>query len=29
MIKALIFDWGDTVMRDFPDCKGPMADWEH
>jgi putative hydrolase of the HAD superfamily len=29
MIKALIFDWGDTVMRDYPECKGPMADWEH
>jgi HAD superfamily hydrolase (TIGR01509 family) len=29
MIKALIFDWGDTVMRDFPECPGPMAEWEH
>jgi FMN phosphatase YigB (HAD superfamily) len=29
MIKALIFDWGDTVMRDFPDKSGPMATWEH
>jgi HAD superfamily hydrolase (TIGR01509 family) len=28
MIKALIFDWGDTVMRDFSDQPGPMADWE-
>jgi putative hydrolase of the HAD superfamily len=28
-IKALIFDWGDTVMRDFPECPGPMAEWEH
>ena len=26
-IKAIIFDWGDTVMRDFPDCKGPMVNW--
>jgi putative hydrolase of the HAD superfamily len=26
--KALIFDWGDTIMRDFglPGC---MADWEN
>jgi FMN phosphatase YigB (HAD superfamily) len=29
MVKALIFDWGDTVMRDFPECPGPMAEWEH
>ncbi len=29
MIKAIIFDWGDTVMRDFPECPGPMANWEH
>ena len=28
MIKALIFDWGDTIMRDFPDKKGPMSDWD-
>jgi putative hydrolase of the HAD superfamily len=29
MIKALIFDWGDTVMRDYPKLKGPMFEWEH
>jgi len=29
MIKALIFDWGDTVMRDFPELKTPMFTWEH
>ena len=29
MKTALIFDWGDTVMRDFPDIKGPMAEWKH
>ena len=29
LIKAIIFDWGNTVMRDFPECKGPMAEWEH
>jgi putative nucleotidyltransferase with HDIG domain len=26
---ALIFDWGDTIMRVFPDYGGPMADWPH
>jgi FMN phosphatase YigB (HAD superfamily) len=29
MIKALIFDWGDTVMRDFPEKGGPMYLWDH
>ncbi len=29
MIKALIFDWENTVMRDFPKSKGPMFEWEH
>lgn len=28
MINALVFDWGDTVMRDFPECSGPMSGWE-
>ncbi len=28
-MKALIFDWGDTVMRDFPEYKSPMYTWEH
>lgn len=27
MIKVLVFDWGDTLMRDFPEYPGPMADW--
>lgn len=27
MIKALIFDWGDTLMRDFPEYNGPMFNW--
>ena len=27
-IKAIIFDWGDTLMRDFPQYKGAMAYWE-
>jgi FMN phosphatase YigB (HAD superfamily) len=26
-IKALIFDWGDTLMWDFPELEGPMAYW--
>lgn len=26
-IKALIFDWGDTVMKDFHVFPGPMAEW--
>jgi putative hydrolase of the HAD superfamily len=27
MIKALLFDWGDTLMIDFSDQKGPMYTW--
>ena len=27
MIDVVIFDWGDTVMRDFPQYAGPMAGW--
>ena len=27
MSKAIIFDWGDTLMRDHPDIPGPMASW--
>lgn len=26
MIKALIFDWGDTIMRDYA-LDGPMYEW--
>lgn len=29
MIKHLIIDWGNTLMRDFPENEGPMCDWEH
>ena len=29
MIEALIFDWGDTVMRDYPEMPGPMFSWPH
>ena len=25
--RCLLFDWGNTLMRDFPDAEGPMADW--
>jgi HAD superfamily hydrolase (TIGR01509 family) len=24
---AVLFDWGDTVMRVFPECTGPMVRW--
>jgi HAD superfamily hydrolase (TIGR01509 family) len=24
---CLLFDWGDTLMRDFKDYRGPMKDW--
>lgn len=28
MVKRLIiFDWGNTIMRDFPEMPGPMCDW--
>ena len=27
ILKAVVFDWGDTVMRDFPEYKGAMAYW--
>jgi putative nucleotidyltransferase with HDIG domain len=27
MIKAILFDWGDTVMRVFPQFRGAMVDW--
>lgn len=29
MIKAVIFDWGNTVMRDFPEKPGAMVNWDH
>ncbi|MEI8202895.1 MAG: HAD-IA family hydrolase [Bacteroidota bacterium] len=28
VIKHLLFDWGDTLMRDFPIAR-PMYTWEH
>ena len=27
-IKVIIFDWGDTLMRDFPEFQGAMVNWE-
>jgi putative hydrolase of the HAD superfamily len=27
-IKAMIFDWGDTVMRDIPGKEGAMYTWD-
>ncbi len=27
MLELIIFDWGNTVMRDFPDYRGPMVTW--
>jgi FMN hydrolase / 5-amino-6-(5-phospho-D-ribitylamino)uracil phosphatase len=26
--KAYLFDWGDTIMRDFPGKLGPMYSWD-
>lgn len=28
MIKTYLFDWGDTLMVDFPDAQGKMCDWK-
>jgi HAD superfamily hydrolase (TIGR01509 family) len=28
-IKALIFDWGDTLMRNFAQYQGPMVEWPY
>ncbi|MGA3057508.1 MAG: HAD family hydrolase [Candidatus Limnocylindrales bacterium] len=25
--RCVLFDWGDTLMRDFPEFAGPMATW--
>ncbi len=29
MIKAIIFDWGDTIMRDEPGNNTPMYSWDN
>lgn len=26
--RAILFDWGDTIMIDFPDKPGKMRDWD-
>lgn len=28
-IKAIVFDWGDTLMRDFAEYSGPMVYWPY
>lgn len=28
-LRAVIFDWGDTLMRDYVQYSGPMVDWPH
>ncbi len=28
MINVYLFDWGNTLMVDFPDAKGKMCDWD-
>jgi HAD superfamily hydrolase (TIGR01549 family) len=28
-VKAIIFDWGDTIMRDYPEFDTPMYTWKH
>ena len=25
---TVLFDWGDTVMRDYPERTNPMVEWE-
>lgn len=27
VVRCLLFDWGDTVMRVFPEHRGPMSTW--
>ena len=27
--EAYLFDWGDTLMADYPDTPGKMCDWDH
>ena len=28
-IKLILFDWGDTLMRDYKNNEGPMCFWEN
>ena len=27
--RCILLDWGNTLMRDFPEFTGPMAAWHH
>ena len=27
--RCVLLDWGDTLMRDFPEFSGAMAAWPH
>lgn len=27
VVKHILFDWGDTLMVDYPDANGPMNKW--
>lgn len=27
--QCILFDWGDTLMRVFPEFNGPMSTWPH
>lgn len=29
MKKVFLFDWGDTLMVDYPTLEGKMCDWHH
>jgi putative hydrolase of the HAD superfamily len=29
MCDTLLFDWGNTIMIDYPDQKGPMYKWKN
>ncbi len=28
-INLIVFDWGNTLMRDYPDLSGPMYLWDY
>lgn len=28
-LRGVVWDWGDTLMRDIPGQPGPMASWPH
>ena len=28
-VQAVVWDWGDTLMRDIPGQVGPMVDWDY